>query len=217
MAVYCTKCGSEIPGGNQFCAKCGAPIPAPMAAPPPQPVGYPPQTMAPPARSNNTLKVVLIIVAIFVGLGIVGLGAVGFIGWRVSRSVHVNSSTGEVTLRTPEGTLSANTKEKFTAEDLGIDLYPGSTPTEGGMRMTVPTGSMVTGVFVTPDSQDQVVQFYKGKVDSEASVMESAEGAVITAKHGEKESLVITVSPNSTKAQGKTQITIVRTIATKSA
>ena len=128
----------------------------------------------------------------------------------------MNSSTGELTLHTAEGTLSANTKEKFTAEDLGVDIYPGAAPAEGGMRMTVPTGSMITGIFVTSDSQAQVVQFYKGKLDAESSVMETGEGAIITAKHGENESIVITVSPNSSKAEGKTQIAIVHTISTKS-
>ena len=39
---------------------------------------------------------------------------------------------------------------------------------KGGMRMTLPTGTMVTAVYVTSDSKDQVSAFYKGKLGSES-------------------------------------------------
>ena len=233
MASYCSKCGSEIPAGSQFCTKCGAPAgasspvaanPAAGSAPPYTPVPPPPAAppygsamAAPvPARGGNTLKIVLIIVAVVVGLGIIGVSIVGYTAYRIARStVHVNDSTGEVSIRTPQGTLSANTKGTYTAAELGIDIYPGATTAEGGMRMSVPDGTMVTGVFATSDSQDQVVAFYKGKVNSDASIMETGEGAVITAKTTEKESLVITITGNSDKNDGKTRIQIVHTVSTK--
>ena len=229
MASYCSKCGSEISTGSQFCTKCGAPhsgaapvgVNPPAAVPPYTPVPPPPAAppyaagmpMAAPPRSN-ALKIILIVVAIVVGLGIIGVSVVGYTAYRIARrTVHVNDSTGEVSINTPQGTLSANTKEAFSAAEMGIDIYPGATKAEGGMRMSVPDGSMITGVYTTSDSQDQVVAFYKGKVSSEASIMETGEGAVITAKTSEKESLVITVTAD--KNDGKTRIQIVHTISNK--
>jgi hypothetical protein len=235
MASYCSKCGSELSAGSQFCTKCGAPMAgapsvgasAPLGGNPPAggnlPVGGPvpyagqqPMVAPPAPAGGNTLKIVLIIVAVVVGLGIIGVSVVGYTAYRIARhTVHVNDSTGEVSIRTPEGTLSANTKGTYTAAELGIDIYPGATAAEGGMRMSVPDGTMVTGVFATSDAQDKVVSFYKGKVSSEASIMETGEGAVITAKTGEKESLIITVTANSDKNDGKTRIQIVHTTSNK--
>lgn len=170
---------------------------------------------APPPARGNALKIILIIVAIVVGLGIIGVSIIGYTAYRIARTVHVNESTGEVSINTPQGKLSASTKENFTAADLGIDIYPGATKAEGGMRMSVPDGTMITGIYATSDSKDQVVAFYKGKVDSEASIMETGEGAVITAKSGDKEGLVITVTGGSDKNDGKTRIQIVHTISNK--
>jgi len=48
------------------------------------------------------------------------------------------------------------------------------------MRITLPSGSSVTATFVTPDSKDQVVRFYKDKFGSEASVFDSSNSAMIT-------------------------------------
>ena len=229
MASYCSKCGSEISVGSQFCTKCGTPLAGaapvgsgmPAGSNPPaanMPYAAAPQPMVapPPSGGGNALKIILIIVAVVVGLGIIGVSVVSYTAYRIARrTVHVNDSTGEVSIRTPQGTLSANTKGNYTAEELGIDIYPGATVAEGGMRMSVPDGTMVTGVFATSDSQDQVVSFYKSKVSSESSIMETDEGAVITAKSGEKESLIITVSGKPNKNDGKTHIQIVHTVSNK--
>ena len=171
--------------------------------------------IVPAGGKSPVLKIVLIVLAVFVGLGIVGVGVVGYIGWRFTRAVHVNSATGEVTVHTSQGDLSASTKEKFTASDLGIDLYPGSTAAEGGMRMSTPEGTMVTGVYSTSDSQDEVMSFYKSKAGSAAEVVETGSGAVLNVKHSDKEAIVVTVTPNSDQNDGKTKIQIVHTVSTK--
>lgn len=74
---------------------------------------------------------------------------------------------------------------------------------------------MVTAVYVTTDSKDQVVAFYKEKFGSDASVIESEDGAVISATKGEKESVVVTVTANSSEYGGKTQVAIVHTTSNK--
>jgi len=158
VANFCSKCGAQLSSDAQACSACGAPA-APAAV---TPAVAPAQPVAAPGQSgNNALKIVLIIVAVFVGLGILGAGAVGFFAWRVARTVHV--SEGQVTVHTPGGTLTANTTENYSASDLGTDVYPGAQSGKGSMRMTLPTGSMVTAVYVTSDSIDQVLSFYKSK------------------------------------------------------
>jgi len=83
------------------------------------------------------------------------------------------------------------------------------------MRMTLPNGSWVSAVFVTPDSKDQVVSFYKSKFGSDASIFDSAASAVISLQKGKKESIMVTVTANQSQYDGKTQVTILHTTSNK--
>jgi len=250
MAVYCAKCGAEVPAGAQFCAVCGTAVGA-AAAPasqgytpvnvPSQPTGgaptgagspplsgYTPVSGVPPAgyapaggyvqpavapvkSGGSALKIILIIVVVLVGLGILGVGAVGFTVWRVAHAFHVNSRNGQVTLNTPSGSVTASNASNFTSEELGTDIYPGAQPTTGGMRMNLPTGSVVSGVFLTSDSKEQVVAFYKNKLGSEASVFDAGHSAMISVRRPSHDNIMISVSSRESENDGKTKISIVHT------
>jgi hypothetical protein len=172
--------------------------------------------VAAPAKSGGALKVILIIVAVFVGLGVLAMGAVGYIGYRVAHSIKVSGKGDKVSISVPGGgTFSANTSEKFTASDLGVDIYPGATAGKGGARMSTNAGSWITAIYVTPDSQDKVLAFYKDKLGSDASFMESSGGSVVTLKKSEQEAVVVTITANSSEYSGKTQIAIMHTTSTK--
>jgi hypothetical protein len=206
VASFCAKCGSEVSPDKQFCTSCGAAAVPPVAS---QPV------VAPAPSGSSALKIILIIIAVVVGLGVLGLCAAGYSAWRIARAFHVNGPGGQVTMSTPGGTFTANPEQSYTASELGTDIYPGAQGTKGGMRMELPTGSMVTGVFVTTDSKDQVVAFYKSKFGGNVSVFDSADGAVLTLTKGDKESVMVTVSAKPSQNDGKTQIAIVHTKSNK--
>jgi len=209
MASFCANCGAALSPGNHACAACGAPAPG-------VPVAAPVQYAAPAATSSSSaVKIVLIIVAIIVGLGILGMGVGVFAVWRVSRAVHINGHNGQMTLQTPGGTIKADSSENFTASELGTDIYPGARSARGGMRMNLPTGSMVTGVFVTSDSKEQVVDYYKSKLGSGASTYDSGDSAMVTLNQGEQESIIVTISVRASQEDGKTRISIVHTKASK--
>jgi hypothetical protein len=228
VASFCSKCGTGLAPGVQFCPACGAPaaatppaasFPAQQPAPPPfQPVAVPVQPMAPaPARSggSSALKIVLIIVAVFVGLGVLGAGAFGFFVWRVAHSFHVSGSGDNATVSTPWGQINPDSSESFNSSDLGTDIYPGAQPGKGGMRMSLPSGKMVSAVYLTSDSKDQVLAFYKSKLTGNVSTFDTANGSVITCNKGQQDSVVVTVTSNSSEFDGKTQIHIVHTTAIK--
>ena len=184
-----------------------------QAAPPvaayPQPVG------APPSSGSSAVKIILIVVAVFVGLGILGGAIFAFTVWRVAHAIHVDGPNGQVTLDTPGGSITTNQTVIYTSGELGTDIYPGAQGGHGSMKMELPTGSMVTGVFVTADSKDQVVNFYKSKFGSGVSVYDSATSAMLTFNKGQQESVMVTVSPNSSQDGGKTRISIVHTKSNK--
>lgn len=213
MASFCTKCGAVIPDGSQFCTACGTPISAAPAAP--VPAVYPQSVAVPPNSGGSALRIILIIVAVFVGLGLLGAAIFGFTVWRVAHSIHVDGSNGQVTLNTPGGKITANQSITYSASELGTDVYPGAQGGHGSMKMDLPSGSMVTGVFVSSDSKDQVLSFYKEKLGSGASVYDSANTAMVTLNKGQEESVMVTIAANSSQDDGKTRISIVHTKSRK--
>jgi hypothetical protein len=171
---------------------------------------------APAKTGPSALKIILIVVLVFVGLGILGAGAFTYMVWRVAHAVHMTGPNGQYTVNTPGGTITANSGETYTASDLGTDIYPGAVSSKGGMKMTMPTGSTVTAIFLTSDSKEQVVSFYKGKFGSDATVMDFGSAAILTVKKSDQETVTVTVTANASQNGGKTQIAISHTIVTKS-
>lgn len=215
MANFCTKCGASLAEGVKFCTKCGAAVgqAAPAATPPAVPAA--PQVVAPATAptakptaapgGTSAVKIVLIIVGVFVGLGILGAMALGLGLWRLSRTVDVDRSGG-VTISTPTGKVSVGAPQApVTEADLGVPLYPGAKQQEGALQIASEEGSMHTYVFKTSDSPQQVMAFYREKLGMEAaSYVETPEGGMITSAKGKKEGFWITVGQD----EGETVITI---------
>lgn len=190
----------------------------------------PPYAPAVQQRSGGAVKVILIIVGAFVGLGILCVALVMFGLWRVSRHVHVGNNgdvsistpqgtlstsgdeNGTVKISTPQGTLTAGGAAKVSASDLGIDIYPGATRHEGGMQISTGKGSTVSAVFSTDDPMDKVVSFYKDKMGQGISAFENEQGAILTMNSDDnKSSVVVTISADTDATDGHTKIAIMHT------
>jgi zinc ribbon protein len=201
MAGFCTKCGAALPDGSSFCSGCGTPVGAAVAQAP----GSLPPPVAPP-QGTSALKIILIIVAVFIGIGVLSGAAILFGVWRIARSAKVDSrSPDRFSISTPMGNMTMGAKEVSEAE-VGVPLYPNAKREEGNLQFSTPEGSMATYVFQTSDSPAQVIAFYRSKLGSETSFVESPEGGMITSAKGEKEGFMITVGRDG----GKTAITIIR-------
>jgi hypothetical protein len=173
---------------------------------------------APPKSGGGALKIILIIIAVVVGIGLIGAGIVGYGIYKVAHSVTTDSK-GNGTISVPGiGAISAGKNVDVSAADLGVPLYPGATVGEGGMHMTLPTGSVVTAVYDTSDSVSSVVAFYKGKLGANESDIDTANGSVLTSgaqgANG-KSGIEITVGPGTGNNSGKTQFVIVHTTSTQ--
>lgn len=218
MASFCTKCGASLNAGSQFCTACGAPAGA-IGTPPAAPYMPSPGPQPVPGGSgsggSSTVKVILIVVGVIVGLSILGVCIFAFTIWRVAHAVHVDGHGDKVTLHTPGGTFSANNSTTYSAADLGVDLYPGAEGQHGGSKIETPNGSVITGVFRTSDSKDQVVSFYKSKMGSGSSVYDASNSALLTVNKGEHESVMVTINADPSQHDGKTQITIVHSQGAK--
>lgn len=182
---------SQVPQPGSF-----QPVPPPVGAPPPK-------------SGPSALKIILIIVAVFVCLGIIGAGIVGYGIYRVAKSVHKDAN-GEIVVNTPKGAITANPNETFTASDLGIAIYPGAEQGKGGLRMNIAGRSMVSANFLTSDPKDQVIAFYKGKVGPNAQSIMTDSGAQFVTAATNGDSVTVSIAQNAATNDGKTQITIIR-------
>lgn len=212
MASFCSKCGSELSADTKFCQSCGTPtgvVSAPVAAGAAVPAAAPVVT----APSSNAIKVILIVVGAVVVLGVLSAAAVMFGLWRVSKSVNVDRSGG-VTITTPGGKFSAGqTPANVSESEVGAPIYPGATSVEGGIKFGAANGSMATYAFKSPDSVQQVLAFYRDKFGPKTSVMETPDGALVTAAKNDNEGIMVTIGRD--ESDGKTSITITHTTSTK--
>jgi hypothetical protein len=159
--AFCNSCGATVSDGTKFCNKCGAAVSAPAAvAATPVPAAPAPASTG----SSSALKIILIIVAVIVCLGILGVGAISFIGYRIAKSSHIHEENGNVKVDTPFGKVETSSDPAQVAKDLGVDIYPGAEIQKGGAA-TATFGSIhtVTASFSTTDSLDKVCAFYKSR------------------------------------------------------
>lgn len=198
MPMFCGKCGKPMEAGTKFCPSCGAVAAPPAQAVPPPPVApqqpqwtpppaaAPMQAGAPPAKSGGALKIILIALGVIVILVVVSIIGVGLFLRRV---VHDNVSVkegangkAEVSINTPGGQLKVSSKPEISEEKLGVPIYPGAQAAEGAGSVSFTgtdnkSGTFGGAAFTTTDSMDKVVDFYKSRLGSKATVLETtAEG-----------------------------------------
>jgi hypothetical protein len=192
--AFCNSCGATVTDGTKFCNKCGAAI----SAAPPIPAVAAAAPMAPPPSKggSSALKIILIIVAVIVGLGILGIAAVGFVGYRIAKSAHVTQHGDAVKVETPVGSVETNKDPAQTAKDLGVEIYPGAAPTKNGTA-SMSFGNMhtVTASFESSDPVDKVCDFYKAKFPS--STMTTSDQNHCTIMSGDQQNMItITAQSN---------------------
>ena len=168
---FCNSCGATLAEGTKFCSKCGAAITGAPAATAREAIFSQPIAPGPPPSSGSSsgLKVVLIIVGVIVLIGVLALATVGIIGYRIAKSAKVSQKGDNVKIETPFGNMETSSDPQKTAEELGVEIYPGAQVQKAGTA-SVSFGSIhtVTANFESSDSVDKVCDFYRSKFPSAA-------------------------------------------------
>ncbi len=200
--AFCNSCGATLTPGTKFCTKCGSPITGATAAAP-TPTATPAAPLAPKPSGGGALKVILIVAAVIISIGILGIATVGIIGYKIAKSAHVQQKGDSVKVETPIGTFSANDPDQ-AIKDLGVEIYPGAQVQKEGTA-SVSFGSLrtVTANFESNDPLDKVCDFYRSKFPS-ASVNTSDQNHC-TVVSGDKANTV-TINADSTGSGTKFQI-----------
>ena len=199
--AFCNSCGATLDTGAKFCNKCGTTQPGGAAA-----SVTPVLTPASPQKSSSALKIILIVVAVIVVLGILAIGTVSFIGYRIAKRSRIHNENGNVRVETPFGTMNTSTDPDEAARNLGIDLYPGAEVVKGTTsNMTMGAMHTATADFETGDPVSAVGEFYKSRLPS-ANVVSSSGDRYAIISTDKKNMLTINIEPKD----GKTRIHIAR-------
>ena len=193
--AFCNSCGATLTPGTTFCNKCGAAVAASASAPGIAPTAPP---IAPtPTGGSSALKVILIVVAIIVGVGILGVATVGIIGYRIAKNSRVSQNGDHVKVETPFGSVETSKDPDQAAKDLGIDLYPGAEVQRNGASSAAFGGiRTVTAMFETHDAADKVCTFYKSRFPG-AMVTTSDQNHCTIVSNNQKNMVTINVQASS--------------------
>ncbi len=199
--AFCNSCGATLDAGAKFCNKCGTTQPT-AATSSSTPVAM--TSTAP--KSNSALKIILIVVAVIVGLGILGVGVASFVAYRIATHTRVHNRDGNVRVETPFGTVQTSTDPDETARNLGIDVYPGAQVVKGSSsNMNMGNMHTASAEFESSDPVSSVAEFYKSKLPG-ANVISSAGDHYSIISTDKKNMLTINIEPRD----GKTRIQIAR-------
>src|SRR6266699_3167305 len=117
--AFCNSCGATLDAGTKFCNKCGAGVPAASAPAASTPAGTPAQ-----GGGGSAVKIILIVVAVIVGLGVLTAGIGAYFVHRAYVKVHdsVVDRNGKVKIETPMGNIETSTDPGEAAKSVGVDL-----------------------------------------------------------------------------------------------
>jgi hypothetical protein len=165
------------------------------------------------------VKIVLIIVAVLIFLGLLSAGSCVYLVYRTKQRVSQFRKQVHATFPMPAGTPEVHPQPvtppsaEAPAEDAGsgvatgVPVYPGATATEGGGELSTGDTSGGTKVqqYTTSDSVDAVAAFYKDKLGPRALSARSG-GSALVQLMGSDGAITVAIAPDS--GSGKTVFTI---------
>jgi hypothetical protein len=195
--AFCNSCGATLQPGAKFCAKCGTTLPVAASGAVPAAANPVPAT----GQGSNTVKIVLIVVAALIGLGLIGTATAGFFAWKIARRTHVETRDGKVRVESPMGTVVTSNDAGDALKNLDVEVYPGARPVNGSAA-TVNAGSMhtVTAQFETNDPPERVADFYKSKLpNANVTVGDEKNFSIVSTEKGRFVTVTIDAENGTTK------------------
>ena len=188
--AFCNSCGATLSPGTKFCNKCGAVVSSGPTTPAATPV-------APaPTGGSSALKIILIVVAVIVGIGVLGVATVGIVGYRIAKSAHLRQESKNVKVERPFGNVETSQDPERAAKDLGVDVYPGAeVQKNGASSATFGSIHTITANFESNDSVDKVCAFYKSRLPNAMAATADQNRCTIVS-NDQKNMVTINIEPN---------------------
>lgn len=167
----------------------------------------------PPAKDNhsskNKRKKGPVFFAVQIGVALVVLMFLYFMVSHLTAffpgaGFQINPSAGGTAQSTDSSSASP-----VSESQLGVKIYPGARalPDAGGPNSS--DGLSVSAAFVTSDSMDKVIEFYKEQMIGQTAIYASGDGVVVSISPNAQESILVSIAPAQTG--GKTRISISKT------
>jgi len=231
VAASCPRCSAAVVAGMRTCQFCGTPVEyvaqdsaenlqpetaheevaqlqtAPAALP---------NATAPPAQNAGPAKTAVNKRRIFGGSPLIPLAAGGlllfmlfiaaryllipklFAGGDQSFTVNISPRSGA-----SSAFGSVNTSE------LGVDIYPGARAASEIEHRDTADGTVRSATFISDDSMDKVVEFYRTRMTGQAAIYASGSGVVVSISPSPQQSIIVSIAP--AHGEGKTAISITNT------
>jgi hypothetical protein len=149
------------------------------------------------------VKIILVVVAVVVIFGILGVATLGIIGVHLARRTHFTQDGNHVKVETPFGSVDTSKDPQQMAKDLGVDIYPGAQPQADGSA-TANFGGVrtVAASFLSSDPLDKVCDFYRSRFpNAMSSASTQNHCSIVAGDQGNMLTIIIEPSGNSTKIQ----------------
>src|ERR1035437_9051569 len=221
---FCTTCGA-VTGGPPAAAPqppaiqppaSPTPLAAPSAAAAPAISGAPVPAAA--AKSGSPImKIILIVVAVIIFFMVIVGASCAYMLYRAKQKVSQFEKQVQTTfpsrmgtrevhpMATPQNPGENPTPGAGPTVDMGDLSYPGATLGQGGNQSIFGAAGIKMQEYITADSVDTVLAYYKGKLGSNAMVTQSGGNAVLQVG-GTGGLTTINIAPDS--ASGRTKITV---------
>ena len=157
---------------------------------------------APSPQGSGTLKIILIVGAVILAIGILGIGTLTFLVRRIAHHHRIDNNDGNVRVETPFGAVQSSNDPDEASRNLGIDIYPGARVLTGNSAIV---GKMhtVEAEFESDDSAQKVMAFYTSKLPR-ANVAAKDQDHYTIVSTDKKNLVTINIEPQGSK----TRITI---------
>jgi hypothetical protein len=167
-----------------------------------------------PKTGGSAAKIILVVVAVVVLFGIVGVATLAIIGVHIARRTHVRQEGNRVKVETPFGSVDTSKDPEQIAKDLGVEVYPGAQPQANNSATATFAGvHTATAAFTTGDPVEKVCDFYRSKFPNATSSTSSQNHCTIVS--GDQGNIV-TVNVDSSGDSTKFQISTVNKPPTSS-
>jgi hypothetical protein len=141
-------------------------------------------------------------------IGVMAVGILLFVGWRVLVALPSLNQPGPSSLGdTAQPANSAESPNAANASDLGVDIYPGAHALTDAERRDATDSTVVSQSFVSSQKMDLVIDFYKARMVGQATIYASGNGVVISIGPSAQESIQIAIAPGGSVGQTRIAIT----------